>query len=147
MTTATFQQLAGGVLSIPDSEHKLGKLRLRHWTEYCEFIALYDYHKAKRNGADKELLDELFRDGLKKSLSPTSPEVLLSFSNPICLAKMLEIGLKVANPNISQKQISEFLDDEDKYADYVMDFLKLQGFDLTKVENSEGNLTPPNLKE
>jgi hypothetical protein len=122
------QQLAGGSLLIPDSKYRFGQLRLSHWTEYAQFVGFQDYYKAKRNDPPDDLLKELFREGLAKDYSPTSPEVLKSFNDPICMEKLLEISLRIGNPGITEKEIQDLLsNDELLSADLLSKFLEIQG--------------------
>ncbi len=126
--TTNSQQLAGGSLLIPDSKYKFGQLRLSHWTEYAQFVGFQDYYKAKRNDPPEDILKELFREGLAKDLSPTSPEVLQSFNDPICMEKLLEISIRIGNPGIAEKEVQELLSNEELLnSDLLSKFLEIQG--------------------
>lgn len=128
MSKSNFQQVAAVSVSTPDSKYILGKMTLKHWAEYAQYIGFLEYHKAKSNDAPKEILDELFRKGLASDYSPTSPEVLESFDNAICFSKLLEISLKIGNPGISENEITEYLSNDDIYSrELVISFLERQG--------------------
>src|SRR3990167_4229333 len=145
MTTISFHQLAGGSLEIEHAgiSYKFANLGMKHWAEFCQYVGFLQYHKAKQNDAPKEILDELFREGLNKKLQIDSNEVLQAFRNPIAIVKLMEISLNIGNTGISEKIKAEIFN-TDAYVEVLHSFLELIGLGTSETnEGDEEKVIPP----
>jgi len=122
-------------------EYKLPPLKLKQWSEFCEWVAFFPYNRAKNQGIAKEELRDILKECNGKFYSVQSFEVLqmiVSFPGSL---KIMEISLKFGQPSISEQEIDDVLTNSD-WLEIWDRVLSKNGF-APKTETTEGNENPP----
>lgn len=131
--------LANSPLSFKFKEknYQLANLRLKQWGQFCDWVAFYNYHRAKAQNVDNASLQQLLKDALDTKLAVDSPEVFSKIFSAEGAGKLIELSLRLGNPTITEKEIEEiqevqpYVDEIPSFADRFLDLIGI------KVKNEQ----------
>lgn len=116
--------------------YRLSPIGFREMAEFCIWKQFQNYETAKLAGVDKDTLKEIYQECTKAPVSFEQIDTIKSMTTPGGIAKLLYLSLRIAHPDVKERDVSKIINLADMQGDLADKLFAISGIDRKETQES-----------